>query len=226
MSRQARRTAARNIVRLAIIVDRRAVQPVHDVQPSSGRSLCAIVRQAHGAAAEVISARDTRPRAAAIGAHHRARCAQQPSASLRSAQQFECKSWSSAAYWLRNKCAGNGHRSCKHCARQRPANAHGCAASVHVPRVFMRAVGRRHARLRRGGVYRLLPCWQLVPGSDQFREETSTSRLSGTISGERRRRLAAAAAANSGGGDYRRRREERKGGGAFCFRVRVRRVLN
>ncbi|KZV16926.1 hypothetical protein F511_30799 [Dorcoceras hygrometricum] len=76
-SRQARRTAACNVARPMIIVDRRAAQPVHDVQPSSGRSLCAIVRQAHGAA---------------VGAHHRACCAQQPSASLRSAQQFERKS--------------------------------------------------------------------------------------------------------------------------------------
>ncbi|KZV19903.1 formin-like protein 7 [Dorcoceras hygrometricum] len=61
---QARRTAARNVARPAIIIDRRVAQPVRDVQPSSGRSSCAIVRQAHGAAADLHA-----PRAAHSSAH-------------------------------------------------------------------------------------------------------------------------------------------------------------
>ncbi|KZV06946.1 hypothetical protein F511_45570 [Dorcoceras hygrometricum] len=65
----------------------------------------------------------------------------------------------------------------------------------------------------------LLPCWQLVPGSDRFRKENGTSRtrrpdevgtdgfsssnLAGTIFGERRwwrRRAVVVAAASDGGG--------------------------
>ncbi|KZT75626.1 hypothetical protein F511_47349 [Dorcoceras hygrometricum] len=67
-------------------------------------------------------------------------------------------------------------------------------------------------------VFKTLPCWQLVPGSDRFRKENGTSRradeicvdgfssskLAGTNSGEE-------AVAADGGGSF-----EREGGGYQC----------
>ncbi|KZV23905.1 scarecrow-like protein 3-like [Dorcoceras hygrometricum] len=76
-------------------------------------------------------ARDTKSRAAAIGAHRRAHCSQQPSASLRPAQQFACKSWPSSAYWLRNILRTTAPSGRATCAAHRATSA--------LPRALKRA---------------------------------------------------------------------------------------